>query len=64
MSKEQKYFERIINGYGEEESGEEFRKLLEDGWKIVIAIPINSGKSCHTYTSKIHYVLERGLENE
>lgn len=64
MNKEQKYFERIINDYGAEESNREFRKLLADGWKIIIMIPINSGRSCYTYTSKIHYVLERGLENE
>ena len=56
--KEQKYFERSLK-YGWQESEREFRKLLQDGWKIVLAIPIQSGMSCHTYTSEIHYVLER-----
>ena len=59
MKKEQKYFERQITDYGWQESDEEFRKLLADGWKIIIAIPIQRGQSCHTYTSSIHYVLEK-----
>lgn len=60
--KDQKYFERIISGIGCVESDEEFQKLLGDGWKIVIAIPVQRGQSCHTYTSSIHYVLEREVE--
>ncbi len=62
MKKEQKYFERTISGYDWQEREEEFYRLLNNGWRIVIAIPIQSGKSCHTYTSEIHYVLEREVE--
>lgn len=59
--KEQKYFERSLR-YNHEESTREFDRLLRDGWKIVLAIPIQSGMSCHTYTSEIHYVLEKEIK--
>lgn len=59
----QKYFERTF-GYGWQEDEKEFNKLLNDGWKIVLAIPIQDGKSCHTYTSEVHYVLEKEVEEE
>ena len=52
------YFERVISGWGERNENK-FFDLLKEGWRIVIAIPIQSGMSCHTYTSEIHYVLEK-----
>lgn len=61
MKKEQKYFERSLT-YGAEESENAFLDLLRDGWKIIIAIPVQNGRSCHTYTSEIHYVLEKEVE--
>lgn len=61
--KKQKYFERTFD-YGWRESEIEFYDLLEKGWKIILAIPIQSGKSCHTYTSEVHYVLEKEVEED
>ena len=59
--KEQKYFERnLVFACGD--SRERLYDLLNNGWKIILAIPIQSGQSCHTYTSAIHYVLEREVE--
>lgn len=57
--KKQKYFERTINGLGWQEDETKFYELLKNGWKIILAIPIQSGQSCHTYTRAIHYVLEK-----
>lgn len=58
--KEQKYFERDLYNLSQyKEDVDALQKLLKDGWKIVIAIPIQYGKSCYTYTSHIHYVLEK-----
>ena len=60
----QKYFERHF-GYGWEQSEKAFNKLLNDGWKIVLAIPIQYGKSCYScYTGEVHYVLEKEVEEE
>lgn len=59
--KEQKYFERDLS-YDWKEDEEMFYDLLRNGWKIILAIPIQSGQSCHTYTSQIHYVLEKEVE--
>ena len=59
--RERKYFERSLE-YGWQKDEIEFYKLLENGWEIVIAIPVQSGKSYHTYTSSIHYVLEKEKE--
>lgn len=61
MKKEQKYFERSLT-YSWEEDEKRFFDLLRDGWKVIIAIPVQNGRSCHTYTSSIHYVLEREVE--
>ena len=61
--KEQKYFERSVS-YDRQGSNKMFYRLLQDGWKIVLAIPIQSGMSCHTYTSEIHYVLEKESKDE
>ena len=59
--KEQKYFERdLLRPCKEDEK--EFYNLLENGWKVILAIPIQSGTSCYTYTSEIHYVLEKEVE--
>jgi len=60
--KEQKYFERSLT-YGWQEDEKNFYNLLNEGWKVILAIPIQSGMSLYTYTSKIHYVLEREKEN-
>ncbi len=56
--KEQQYFERDMT-WNSEESEKQFYNLLDKGWKIVIAIPVQSGMSCYTYTGAIHYVLEK-----
>lgn len=60
--KEQKYFERTINGFDWQKDKKTFYTLLENGWKVKLAIPVQDGRSCHTYTYAIHYVLEREVE--
>lgn len=56
-----KYFERQF-AYGRQKSEETFYKLLNDGWKVVLAIPIQSGSGYCSYTSEVHYVLEKEVE--
>lgn len=62
--RKQRYFERTISGHNWKEDETEFYWLLKTGWKIILAIPIQSGKSCHTYTSAIHYILEKEAEED
>lgn len=61
--KEQKYFERSL-GYDWQKDETKFYELLKNGWKIILAIPIQSGQSCYTYTSEIHYVLEKEVDDD
>ena len=64
MSKKQILFELIISGAYDtcRESNKKLDALIKEGYIIVNATPILSGKCCYTYTSAIVYVLEKEVE--